>query len=106
MVFVKVIDVTTYANVERACRHLNFNTYLIAFVGRMHTECLHMESLTWDQEKEVEHGFALMNPRGRTGCEYHVGFSFDPPGDKEENLRRLADAGIPVDQTIPKYSNW
>ena len=57
-----------------------------------------------------------MNLQGRLGCKYYVGFFFSDkpqrgfmkeawPKSTEDNIARLANAGIPVPGGIPKCGN-
>lgn len=59
---------------------------------------------------------SLIDLQGKLNCTYVVGFFFSPkpqranlrerwPSSVEDNLERLADAGLPYDRQVPKCSN-
>ncbi|KAL9116604.1 MAG: hypothetical protein Q9187_006870, partial [Circinaria calcarea] len=97
-VYVKAVPDTTYEQLERAYRQMNFQVHLIA------------------SEKEVTDTFTLVNFQGKQDCKYTVGYFFSDkpprsflkegwPASPEENLVRLRDAGIPMDRGVPKCGN-
>ncbi|MCJ1468002.1 hypothetical protein MMC07_006628 [Pseudocyphellaria aurata] len=94
-IYCKSIPETTWAQLERAFRLNNFNTFLVA------------------REKEMLPTQTLVNLQGKQDCKYEVGFfySFKPqraffargwPSSPEENDKRLEDAGLPMERGIPK----
>jgi len=93
--YLKAIPQTTYQELERGFRGSAIPVYVIGM------------------EKEVADTFTLMSLQGKTGCKYTIGYFFSPkppkktllecwPATPDDNLRRLDDAGLPVDSFIPK----
>ena len=59
---------------------------------------------------------SLIDLQGKLNCTYVVGFYYNPkpqranlserwPSSPEENIDRLADAGLPYDRQVPKCIN-
>ncbi|MCJ1331210.1 hypothetical protein MMC10_007898 [Thelotrema lepadinum] len=87
-----------WQSLERAFRTQDCNVYLIGY------------------EKEVTDTYTLMDLNGKLDRKYHVGFYFSEkaprgkmkeswPKSPEENMERLANAGLPVERGIPKCTN-
>lgn len=98
MMYVKALPRTTYLELEGAFRSNLMNTHIIA------------------SEKEITDTFTLMDLQGNLDRKYTVGFFLSDkpqrnkmlagwPESAEQNLERLAHAGIPVDRKIPKCMN-
>ncbi|KKK26200.1 hypothetical protein ARAM_003867 [Aspergillus rambellii] len=94
----KAVPEASFLDIEMKMRDENFNIYLIAM------------------ERQVSECISLINLQGKLSCTYAVGFFFSPkpqrshlrerwPRSVEENLERLADAGLPYDKQIPKCAN-
>ncbi|KAJ9241347.1 transcriptional regulator family: Zinc finger, CCHC-type [Paecilomyces variotii] len=97
-IYSKAVPQATFADIEKKMREEDFKVFLIAL------------------EKEVGDCRSLINLQGKLDCKYVVGFYFRPkpqranlkdrwPSNPEENIERLADAGLPYDRQIPKCSN-
>ncbi|PYI12316.1 hypothetical protein BO78DRAFT_434684 [Aspergillus sclerotiicarbonarius CBS 121057] len=97
-VYSKALPQATFVEIENKMREENFNIYLIAL------------------DKEVSDVLSLIDLQGKLNCTYVVGFYYSPkpqrtnlserwPSSPEENLERLADAGLPYDRQVPKCSN-
>ncbi|KAK2741191.1 hypothetical protein FQN55_008454 [Onygenales sp. PD_40] len=94
----KAVPMATFADIEKKLREENFKVYLIGL------------------EKEITDCHTLINLQGKLNCKYVIGYYFSDkpqranlkerwPESPEENLKRLEDAGIPLDRGIPKCSN-
>lgn len=94
----KAVPDMTYVQLEEEIRNRGYNIYLIAM------------------EKEIEPTQTLVNLQGKIGCKYAVFYFLSDkpqrpnmrkrwPKSAEENLERLADAGVPMDSGIVKCSN-
>lgn len=68
------------------------------------------------QEKEIGDTIVSIDLQGQLDRKYVVGFYYSPmphrehlrarwPSSPEENLERLAEAGLPYDRLVPKCSN-
>lgn len=68
------------------------------------------------QEKEVADTWTIVDLQGKLDCKYTIGFyeDFKPrrqmaapgwPASPEENLKRLEDAGLPLDRGVPRCGN-
>ncbi|CAG8193498.1 unnamed protein product [Penicillium olsonii] len=88
----------TFADIEKKMREEDYKVFIIAL------------------EKEVDDVMSLIDLQGTLDREYVVGFYFQAhatrgnlrerwPADPEENLERLANAGLPFDRKIPKCLN-
>jgi hypothetical protein len=88
----------TYPKLEKEFRKRGFSIYLIAM------------------EKDVGETWTIVNIQGDTDKKYAVSYFTSPdvtrptlvdkwPKSPEENLARLADAGIPLDRGVPKCNN-
>ncbi|KAI5287023.1 hypothetical protein KEM54_006299 [Ascosphaera aggregata] len=97
-IYSKAVPTETLPEIERKMRDAKFKVYLIA-----------LEKL----ESDVH---VLVNLQGRLGCKYVVGFYFSDkphranlkdrwPESAEANLKRLEDAGFPMDRRVPKCGN-
>ncbi|KAL4896780.1 hypothetical protein BDV59DRAFT_113385 [Aspergillus ambiguus] len=93
-IYSKAVPEATYLDIEKRMREENFYFYLIAL------------------EREVDINFTLINLQGKLNCKYCVGLYNKPkpqraylkdrwPVSVEENLERLADAGLPHDRLVP-----
>ena len=96
--YIKATPDATWFQLEKAFRSQHLNVYLIAI------------------EKELAVTYTNMDLQGKLDCKYTISFRLSNkaqrpkekdawPATDEENLERLADAGIPVDRGIPKCSN-
>ncbi|TVY19700.1 Cellular nucleic acid-binding protein-like [Lachnellula arida] len=96
--YFKACPETTYVDMEKGFRSQDIKVYLIAI------------------EKELLVTYTNMDLQGNLGKKYTVNFRFSDvphrprekelwPSTPEENLERLADAGVPVDVGVPKCSN-
>ena len=96
-IYSKAASDATYDELETAFRLNNFNSYLIA------------------TENELPKTHTYVNLQGELDKTYKVGFHLSPkpkretqkqgwPETPEENLRRLKDAGLPMERGIPKCS--
>ncbi|OAX80629.1 hypothetical protein ACJ72_05035 [Emergomyces africanus] len=94
----KAVPLATFDQIEKKMRQENFKVYLIGL------------------EKEITDCHTLINLQGKLNCKFVIGYYFSDkpqrpnlkerwPESPEENLERLADAGIPLDRQIPKCSN-
>ncbi|PGH15290.1 hypothetical protein AJ79_02455 [Helicocarpus griseus UAMH5409] len=97
-IYSKAVPLATFDEIEKKMRAENFKVHLIAL------------------EKEITECHSLVNLQGKLNCKYVVGYYFSEkphrpslqerwPASPEENLERLANAGIPLDRQIPKCSN-
>ncbi|KAL2386934.1 hypothetical protein RJZ90_000240 [Blastomyces dermatitidis] len=97
-VYSKAVPLATFDQIEKKMREENFKVYLIGL------------------EKEITDCHTLINLQGKLNCKYVVGYYFSDkpqrpslkerwPESPEENLKRLVDAGIPLDRQIPKCGN-
>ncbi|GES60959.1 zinc knuckle transcription factor [Aspergillus terreus] len=94
-IYSKAVPHATFVDIEKRMREDNFCFYMIAM------------------DKQVDDTISLINLQGKLNCKYVVGYYFNPkpqrahlrerwPESPEENLERLADAGLPYDRQIPK----
>ncbi|KAJ5168139.1 uncharacterized protein N7482_003733 [Penicillium canariense] len=97
-VYSKAVPDATYAEIEKKMRGETFKVFLIAL------------------EKEREDVLSLIDLQGQLDREYLVGFFFSDkpmranqeqrwPRDSDENLERLANAGLPYDRQVTKCWN-
>ncbi|PGH09102.1 hypothetical protein GX51_00856 [Blastomyces parvus] len=97
-VYSKAVPLATFDQIEKKMREENFKVYLIGL------------------EKEITDCHTLINLQGKLNCKFVVGYYFSDkpqrpnlkerwPESPEENLKRLVDAGIPLDRQIPKCGN-
>ncbi|EER45443.1 zinc knuckle transcription factor [Histoplasma capsulatum var. duboisii H88] len=97
-IYSKAVPMATFDEIERKMREENFEVYLIGL------------------DKEIADCHTLINLQGKLNCKFVVGYYFGDkpqrpnlkerwPQSSEENLKRLADAGIPLDRQIPKCVN-
>ncbi|CAG8036861.1 unnamed protein product [Penicillium salamii] len=107
----------TFADVEKKMREEDFKIFIIGLVST--GLVLHIQgSIAYEcqQEKEVDDVISLIDLQGTLDREYVVGFYFRAkasrgklrerwPADPEENLERLANAGLPFERMIPKCLN-
>ena len=105
----------TYPRLEKEFRSRGFSIYLIAMVGLL-LALLPQRSDQFLQEKDVGETWTNVNLQCDTGKKYAVSYFTSPevqratlvdrwPATPEENLARLADAGIPLDRGVPLCSN-
>ncbi|GAT26981.1 zinc knuckle transcription factor [Aspergillus luchuensis] len=97
-VYSKSLPQATFVDIENKLREEDLNFYLIAL------------------DKEVNDCISLIDLQGKLNCTYVVGFFYSPkpqranlrerwPSSVEDNLERLADAGLPYDRQVPKCNN-
>jgi hypothetical protein len=97
-IYIKAVPDTTYVQLERAFRSQDLNVWIIGL------------------ERELAATYTNMDLQGNLDKKYTVTFRNSPtpkrpkerdgwPASAEENLERLADAGVPVDRGIPKCGN-
>jgi hypothetical protein len=95
--YFKACPDATYVDMEGAFRTQDFKVYLIAI------------------EKELAMTYTNMDLQGNLDKKYTVTWRLSDkpsrpkendfwPASPEENLERLADAGVPVDRGVPKWS--
>ncbi|KAI1006495.1 hypothetical protein K3495_g1725 [Podosphaera aphanis] len=96
--YVKVRPEATYQDLEQAFRDQDIGIYLIAM------------------EKELAETFTNMDMQGKIDKTYSITWRWSPrplrpreipiwPGTREENMKRLADAGEPTSRGISKCTN-
>lgn len=96
--YVKAKEDVTYPDIEKRLRAENVPIFCIA------------------QEKEVPMTTTLVNLQGKSGCTYVVSYSFRDkprrkihaegwPASKEDNMERLADAGVMMENYVPQCRN-
>lgn len=95
--YIKANPDTTYLTLEKAFRSQNLGIYLIAV------------------EKELAVTLTNMDLQGNLDKKYTIQWRWDSKATRpkeaegwptpEENLERLADAGVPIDRGVPKCSN-
>ncbi|KAJ5380104.1 zinc knuckle transcription factor (CnjB) [Penicillium cataractarum] len=97
-IYTKAVPQTTYVDIEKKMREEEFKIFLIAL------------------EKEREDVISLIDLQGQLDCEFVVGYYFSDkpmranleerwPRDAEDNLERLANAGLPYDRKVMKCRN-
>lgn len=93
--YAKAFPEVTFEELEQVFRDASMNTYLIA------------------KQQEVSDTHTIINLQGKKDQTYVVSFQFSPkpkraafaegwPSTPEENLTRLAEAGLPMDRMVPK----
>lgn len=98
-ILVKADATYTYPKLEKEFRARGFKVYLIAM------------------EKDTGDTWTNVNLQGEIEKKFAVGYYFSSkaqrptlaakwPSSVEENLERLADAGIPMDRGVEKCNNW
>jgi hypothetical protein len=96
---VKAVPTTTYPDLEKEFRNRGFNVYIIAV------------------EKDSGDTWTNVDLQGGIGKKFAVGYHLSDkpkrpilapkwPASAEENLERLADAGVPMDRGVSKCNNW
>ena len=116
-VLVKACPEITYPKLEKQIRKRDLDVYLIALVSLLHP-ILASSSLTSSARKEKDHGDTLtsVNLQGELDKKFVVGYYLSEkpqrpsmkerwPKSPEENLKRLEDAGVPMDRCVTKCSN-
>jgi hypothetical protein len=89
----------TYQQLETEFRKRGYKVYTIAL------------------EKEIGETWTNVDLQGEIGKKYAIGYYFSEkpqrpnlaskwPATAEENMERLADAGIPMDRGVEKCNNW
>ncbi|GLI76525.1 hypothetical protein PoHVEF18_004798 [Penicillium ochrochloron] len=97
-IYTKAVPEATYVDIEKKMREEAFKIYLIALT------------------KEREDTISLIDLQGQLDREYVVGYFFSDkpqranheerwPSDAEDNLERLANAGLPYDRQVIKCRN-
>ncbi|KAM5445532.1 hypothetical protein MaudCBS49596_007438 [Microsporum audouinii] len=97
-IYNKAVPLATYVDIEKLLRQEKLNVYLIGL------------------EREIGDCHTVVNLQGKLNCKYVVGIYFSDkpqrinlkerwPASPEENLERLAEAGLPLDRQVPKCSN-
>ncbi|KMU75952.1 hypothetical protein CISG_05437 [Coccidioides immitis RMSCC 3703] len=97
-IYSKAVPLATFDEIEKRFRADNFKIYLIGL------------------EREIGDTLISVNLQGKLNCKYVVGFYFSEkphranlksrwPRSPEENIKRLADAGFPMDRQVPKCDN-
>jgi len=95
--YFKACPEATYIDMEKAFRNQDIKVYLIAI------------------EKELAVTYTNMDLQGNLDKKFSINWRFSDkparpkenelwPSTPEENLERLADAGVPVDRGVPKWS--
>lgn len=96
---VKAVPDTDYVSLEKEFRKRDFSVYIIAL------------------EKETMPTWTMVDLQGNTGKKYAVGFYLSEkahrpllvskwPASPEDNITRLADAGVPMDRGVDHCTNW
>ncbi|EEQ28190.1 conserved hypothetical protein [Microsporum canis CBS 113480] len=97
-IYSKAVPLATYVDIEKLLRQEKLNVYLIGL------------------EREIGDCHTVVNLQGKLNCKYVIGIYFSDkpqrinlkerwPASPEENLERLAEAGLPLDRQVPKCSN-
>lgn len=98
-ILVKAVPDFTYPHLEKEFRKRGFKVYIIAM------------------EKDIGDTWTNVDLQGEIGKKYTVGYYFSEkpqrpnlagkwPSTPDENMERLADAGIPMDRGVEKCNNW
>lgn len=96
-----------------------FKIHIIALVSLQplfYPQSARLINLSRQQEKEVDDVMVLIDLQGTMDREYVVGFYFSAkasrgrlrdrwPADPDQNIERLANAGLPFDRKLPKCLN-
>ena len=98
-ILTKAAPTYTYQDLEKEFRKRGFKIYIIAM------------------EKNLLDTWTNVDLQGAIGKKYAVGYFFSDkpqrpnlvdkwPASAEENMERLADAGVPMDRGVEKCNNW
>lgn len=98
-ILVKAVPELTYPQLEKEFRKRGFKVYIIAM------------------EKDIGDTWTNVDLQGEIGKKFAVGYYFSEkpqrpnlaakwPASPEDNMERLADAGIPMDRGVEKCNNW
>jgi hypothetical protein len=88
----------TYLQLEKECRARNFNVYLIA-MEKEHGDTYTVVTMQGEIEKKYCVFYFMSDKPQRPAMKERW------PESAEENMERLADAGVAVDRGIPKCNN-
>ena len=98
-ILVKAVPGSSYQQLEAEFRKREFKVYIIAM------------------EKDIGDTWTNVDLQGEIGKKFAVGYYFSAnaqrpslapkwPTSPEENVERLADAGVPMDRGVEKCHNW
>ena len=98
-ILLKAVPTYTYPQLEKEYRSRGFTVFTIAM------------------EKDTLDTWTNCDLQGKIGKKYAVGYYFSAkpqrpslvdkwPSSPEENMERLADAGVPMDRGVEKCNNW